>query len=451
MVPVEGLVDERHDRRAAAAEQDRRDRHTLGVVPLGRGGRVLRDPHGETTVRVRRGLRRFRGPVVATPVDEVRRRRRGEALPPDVAVVGERGVREDDVSGEHRDRVRVRPHARPRGDAEEPGLRVDGPQCPVGADPHPADVVADRLDLPARQARHHHREVGLAARRREPTGHVAHLTVGRGELHHEHVLSEPPFVTGDRRRDPQRQTLLAQQGVAPVARAVGPDLPGFWEVDDVGVLRVAGPGGVGLTGCKRRAHGVEARHELTVRTERLEGRGPHPRHHRHVDHDERRIGELDANLRVARADRPHREGDDIKRASPHRTGEEPDELGAHRDRFRPVVRRSGVVFVRRADERPSFDAGCVTRIRPGEVAPRPLRGVQAQHGSLFDEERAEPLVFLPGTVAPFHALGLDQVGEPFHPCAELAMAGGRRAQRSILSSGPVRPPEARSVGATRLS
>ena len=38
------------------------------------------------------------------------------------------------------------------GDAEEAGLGVDGVEAAVVAELHPGDVVADGLDLPARQA-----------------------------------------------------------------------------------------------------------------------------------------------------------------------------------------------------------------------------------------------------------------------------------------------------------
>ena len=52
---------------------------------------------------------------------------------------------------------------------------------------------------------------------------------------------------------------LPEQGVAAVARAVGPDLAGLGEVDDVLVLGVAGPGHVGLPRGSRGAP-TECRH-----------------------------------------------------------------------------------------------------------------------------------------------------------------------------------------------
>ena len=97
MVPVEGLVHERHDRGAPAAEEDRRDRHAGGVLPLGRDRRA---PGAGAVKRVfgwAAGVPDAGRPVVALPVDEVRGRLVGEALPPDVAVVGEGDVGEDGV------------------------------------------------------------------------------------------------------------------------------------------------------------------------------------------------------------------------------------------------------------------------------------------------------------------------------------------------------------------
>ena len=149
-------------------------------------------------------------PVVAVPVDRVRRRLAGHALPPDVAVVGLGAVGEDRVARDHVDRVRVRARAGAGRDAEEPGLGVDRVQPAVLAELHPGDVVADRLDLPARQRRDHHRQVGLAAGARERPGDVLDLALRRGELEDQHVLGEPALVARHHRGDPQREALLAR-------------------------------------------------------------------------------------------------------------------------------------------------------------------------------------------------------------------------------------------------
>ena len=85
------------------------------------------------------------------------------------------------------------------------------------------------------------------------------------------MLGHPAGVAGHHRGDAQREALLAQQGVAAVARAERDDLAGLGEVDDVLVLGVTGPGHVRLTGFERRPHRVQAGYELAVVAEHLEG------------------------------------------------------------------------------------------------------------------------------------------------------------------------------------
>ena len=50
--PVEGLIDQRHGRRAAAAEDQRANRDAVGIVGLGREGGVVGHGRGETAVGV---------------------------------------------------------------------------------------------------------------------------------------------------------------------------------------------------------------------------------------------------------------------------------------------------------------------------------------------------------------------------------------------------------------
>ena len=87
VLPVVRLGDERDGRGAAAAEQDRRDRHALRVFPLRRDARHLRERRGEAAVRVGGGHAGFRRPVVALPVGEVRGLVLRQPFPPHVAVV----------------------------------------------------------------------------------------------------------------------------------------------------------------------------------------------------------------------------------------------------------------------------------------------------------------------------------------------------------------------------
>src|SRR3954447_15672583 len=89
-------------------------------------------------------------PVAALPVDEMRRWSVGEAFPPHVAVVRQCDVGEDAVGVERVDRVLVRRQSGAGCDTEEASLRVDRVKAAVLTETHPADVVADRFRLPAR-------------------------------------------------------------------------------------------------------------------------------------------------------------------------------------------------------------------------------------------------------------------------------------------------------------
>ena len=81
---------------------------------------------------------------------------------------------------------------------------------------------------------------------------VLDVALRRGQLDDQHVLGQPALVAGHHRRDPQGEALLAEQGVAAIARAERPDLAVLREVDDVLGL-VAGPGDVVLAVRERRA------------------------------------------------------------------------------------------------------------------------------------------------------------------------------------------------------
>jgi hypothetical protein len=85
--PVEGLVDQRHRLRAAAAEDDRRDLDAVRVLPIGVDGRAVDGRRGEARVGVRglaaavgRPIRcrssRWRGPAAPWSCLPTTRRRR---------------------------------------------------------------------------------------------------------------------------------------------------------------------------------------------------------------------------------------------------------------------------------------------------------------------------------------------------------------------------------------
>ncbi len=296
--------------------------HAGRVVVLGRRRRALADRRREAGVGVGGGRVGLGRPFVAAPVDGVLGRLAGQALPPHVAVVGLGAVGEHRVARDGVDRVGVGARARARGHAEEAGLGVDRVELAVGAELHPGDVVADRLDLPVGQRRHEHGQVGLAAGAREGAGDVLDRALGRGELEDEHVLGQPALVAGHDRGDAQGEALLAQQRVAAVARAEGPDLAGLGEVDDVLVVGVARPGDILDAVAEGHAHRVQAGHELAVLAEAVQRVLAHPGHDPHRGGHVGRVGQLHADVGDRGAERAHREGHDVHRASAHRAAEQ---------------------------------------------------------------------------------------------------------------------------------
>ena len=91
--PVEGLVDQRGQMRAAAAEDDRRNRHAVMVLGAERMRRALRQRRGEAAVGMRAHDRlavlvlHARLPGPALPVDAFRGRLAVAAFPPYRAVL----------------------------------------------------------------------------------------------------------------------------------------------------------------------------------------------------------------------------------------------------------------------------------------------------------------------------------------------------------------------------
>ena len=187
------------------------------------------------------------------------------------------------------------------------------------------------------------------------------------------MLGHPVLVPGHDRRDAQREALLAQQGVAAVARSERPDLACLGEVHDVLVVGVAGPRHVLGAIEQRHAHRVHARHELASATERVERRLAHASHDPHVHRHVGRVGELHAHVALVRAQRPHRERHDIHRAPLHRAFEQIAQHLPHLSRVAPVVRRPRRLLGGRADERAVLHARHIGRIRQRQIGVRALR------------------------------------------------------------------------------
>jgi hypothetical protein len=130
------------------------------------------------------------------------------------------------------------------------------------------------------------------------------------ELQDQHVLGHPALVARERRRDPQREALLAEEGVAAVAGADAPDCALLREVHDEAAVG------------REVAERVEPGHEV-VRAAQLVERGlAHARHQAHVRDHVRAVGYLVAHLAEGRSKRAHHVGDHVERPALHRPVEE---------------------------------------------------------------------------------------------------------------------------------
>ena len=380
----------------------------------------------------------IRGPVIALPVDGVGGSGAVHAFPPDVAVVGQTDVGEDDVflDGVHGDRVRL--VGRAGSHAEVAVFRVDGMEGAVFMGPDPGDVVTDDGGFPAGfpvgGVGNEHGQVGLAAGGRECAADVGLGAVRGFNAQKEHVFSHPLVLAGDGGGDAQGQALFAEQGVAAVTGTEGPDFFRFREVADV-LFFVAGPRHVNLAVRKRSAHGVEAGNEcpvtVTLRVaaaldfvfQALENLFTHLGHDAHVGHDIGRVRDFNADFGQGGVQGAHAEGNHVHGTALHAAIEEALQFGLHFNGISPVVGRAGVFFLLAADERAVFHTGYIGGGGTGEEAPGALLGVQFDKGALFYHHVAKLVIFFLRAVAPVDGVGLAKLGDFFDPLLSCFVSG----------------------------
>ena len=178
------------------------------------------------------------------------RRLVGHAFPPHAAVRRQRDVGEDACCAPASPwRSGLVFTDVPGATPKKPASGLMARRRPFGVRLDPGDVVADGPDLPALETvgRNQHREIGLAAGAGEGRRDVGLLALRILHAEDQHVLGHPAFIARDVGGDAQREAFLAQQRVAAVARAVGPDLARLREMHDV-LLVVARPGHVASPG-----------------------------------------------------------------------------------------------------------------------------------------------------------------------------------------------------------
>ena len=178
------------------------------------------------------------------------------------------------------------------------------------------------------------------------------------------MLGHPALVAGHRRGDAQRVALLAEQGVAAVARAVAPDraVSGKWAMY---LVSLHGHATSAWPSVERGADRVQALDEAGVRAPRWRRSTGVPMRAMilHRDDDVGGVGDLDAEHRHVGLDVAHDERDDVHRATGHAA---PVEVGHQAPSSRPATIQ---LFVKPAsfsslgaDEGAVLDARDVARV-----------------------------------------------------------------------------------------
>ena len=435
MLPTASFRDQRHGIGPPTAEKNGRNGHAFGVFPLTRDAGGLRSRHGEASIGMGGRLAGIGIPSFATPIGETFRRLFGERFPPHILCPGFAlrvgHIREEAVARQRGQSIRVGLLRSAWGDSEKSGLGVDGVKLPVIAEAHPSDVVAHGLYFPARQARHHHRHIRLAASRREGCGDVFLFAAGRRDAQDQHVLGHPAVVPCHSRGDPQSEALLAQQSIASVARPVRPDLAGFGEMRDAAMVGVARPCHICFAIGQRMPQRMNARHEAAVAAHEFQHLLAHAGHYSHVHHHIRRVGDLNPVLGNRRPQRPHAKRNHIHRAPGHRPAEMLQQLFLQFLRVAPVVRGAGVFLAGSGYESLLFHTGHIARIGEGQIAVGPLLVAELAKGARSHHLIAKLPVFLFAAVAPAYARRLENVAPLLHPGYEAAVAGGRSSAGSM--------------------
>ncbi len=407
--PVKGFIHQRCEMGAASAENNRGDRNTLRILPLGRDARALARRRGEARVRMRGLLLALRGPRIALPVGRLFWHFAVHAFPPWSVVLLQCDIGVDGVLADRSHRVRIRLGAGPRNNAEETGLRVDRVKPAVLPIAHPGDIVAHGPDLVIFEqvGGDQHRQVRLAARARKSRRDVGHVALGAFDAEDEHMLGKPAFAAGADARQPERMTLLSKQGVAAVTGADAPDQVLVRKMADIAAL------GIEISGA------MQAAHEFGGGAKMIQRDLADAAHDPHIDDDVNAVGHLNAHLAERRADRAHQIRHHVHRPAFHRAAEDRlnfclGVLGGH-----PVVGRPSVLLPGRANKSQVFDTRNITRIAPRKVTAGKLLPIEFSEDARPFGLANHPPALLLRTIAPEHPVRLRQFSHILHPTLEI--------------------------------
>ena len=172
------------------------------------------------------------------------------------------------------------------------------------------------------------------------------------------MFGKPALVSRLVTGDTQCVALLAEQRIAPVARADAHYRQLVREMHDEASFRI------------KVAGRVQALDEFAFALDSFESGRSHACHQPHVDGHVGAVGNFDATAGVRRIDWTHAVRDHIHRAPAHRAFEQGVHLRARLGRVHPVVIRTSVLLLSRANESEMLDARDIAGIREVQIAVR---------------------------------------------------------------------------------
>ena len=175
-------------------------------------------------------FRRFGGPVATLPINAVSRRYLCHPFPPYIAIVSQRDVCKNCVFLQRRHAVEVRLLVCARRHTEVTRLRINGPEIALGVRLNPSNVITNCRNPPSLLSKpdrwNQHGKVCFSTCRWESRGNMVFFTPRRLHTQYQHVFSQPAhrlfigLTASHCGRNAQGETLLAQQGVPAIARAI---------------------------------------------------------------------------------------------------------------------------------------------------------------------------------------------------------------------------------------
>ncbi len=217
------------------------------------------------------------------------------------------------------------------------------------------------------------------------------------------MLGQPTLLTGHPRSQAQRQTLLAEEGIATIAGADAPYQALFGKMKDKATVRA------------EVAHGVEPRREIAGVAQLLKGDGAHAGHDAHADSHVGAVGDFHSHFAVRRGGRTHQVGQHVHGATLHCPAKQPANLLLRVGGQHPVVRRPGVVLPCAANEGQVLRPRHVAGVAAIQEAVRMRVGFEAKKAAITNHALAERLAFGVGPIAPDDLRWLSEGRGAIHP------------------------------------